>query len=458
MSFDSFESFESDELEDIGLFASCSAVYQHLSDRDGMEPNYWCWETTEGDWKQIFTMIMFMFALNLGLVLLTYGAITTGLSKIAGMKQRYVAQEDESLNLSTSWNAAPEPIWRGTHINNVSNIPMILIMLLLVINTIFYLAIKVFIVSHPSSHYINTTNDQFREMSFYSFFNTREIILMYIFTVNSWIFWLHQKWYYPKGTFPAPIQSIAQFARLISLVDFIFTVIVFCIYYPLLLIWLYIVGISIVIIAPLMCFVTCFVAPIVTCCMVPCIKCCLMGCVRVETGREGEINNEQNSADNAEDNEQNNNEQNNEENRENEQRDNVIICRCMNNCVRFLFGIIVGICEIFIYFVVIGIVLSFAFLIIDGIYGPSHVVFYMDFNSEADLIIYWLYLITISVGVIGLIIGLFTMIFIDGMRYQHVNRGNRGNTIGMVNNNNNRREEQILLSNDSDQDYGNMGL
>ncbi len=92
------------------------------------------------------------------------------------------------------------------------------------------------------------------------------------------------------------------------------------------------------------------------------------------------------------------------------------------------------------YKIVIGIVLSFAFLIIDGVYGPSHVVFYMDFNSEADLIIYWLYIITISVGGIGLIIELFTMIFIDGM-----SPPNRGNRIGNVN-------EQITLSNDIDPD------
>ena len=81
----------------------------------------------------------------------------------------------------------PEPVPRQNISTDIANIPMLIILTLLLLNTLLYFALKVFIVSHPRAHYINTTNDQFREMSFYSFFNMRGIIYYIVYHIHALI-------------------------------------------------------------------------------------------------------------------------------------------------------------------------------------------------------------------------------------------------------------------------------
>ena len=92
---------------------------------------------------------------------------------------------------------------------------------------------------------------------------------MYIFTVNSFIFWQHSKWYSTDGKFPKPLNYIATAAKWMSYVDFAFIFIIFCIYYPLGILWLYIAAVTIMIMCPLIVCATIYVAPLITLCLLP---------------------------------------------------------------------------------------------------------------------------------------------------------------------------------------------
>ena len=102
-----------------------------------------------------------------------------------------------------------------------------------------------------------------------------------------------------------------------------------------------------------------------------------------------------------------------------ERADNAITCYCMNSCVRFIFGILVATMQIALYFGVVAIVYFVSFLIVDGIYGPPHTVFYMDFHSDADGVIYGMLLSTVIIGALGLIVGLFAMVFVNRVSPQN---------------------------------------
>ena len=174
-SLDSNEGVDSDELIPIGLYPSCSAVYESLADaNENTETDVLCWETQEGEWGQLLTLIFFIFLIELGVDLITYAAITTQLSKLRGINLAIQSNQNQS---SLEWNGAPIPVWRNDlNHRNMKNIPILIIASILFINLVLYLAIKVFIVSHPTAHYINTTNDLFEDLPFSSFFNTRGMI------------------------------------------------------------------------------------------------------------------------------------------------------------------------------------------------------------------------------------------------------------------------------------------
>eukprot|EP00484_Ammonia_sp_Unknown_P028024 CAMPEP_0197047456 /NCGR_PEP_ID=MMETSP1384-20130603/22964_1 /TAXON_ID=29189 /ORGANISM="Ammonia sp." /LENGTH=89 /DNA_ID=CAMNT_0042479381 /DNA_START=119 /DNA_END=384 /DNA_ORIENTATION=+ len=89
-------------------------------------------------------MIFFGLAINLGIYLLTYGAITANLSKIAGIA---VSRHPQSMY----GNNTLEPLWRRSSNNNSHlagnpdahrkpNIAMLIILMLLIVNTALYFA------------------------------------------------------------------------------------------------------------------------------------------------------------------------------------------------------------------------------------------------------------------------------------------------------------------------------
>eukprot|EP01084_Bolivina_argentea_P165814 287986_1 len=373
-------SLDSSDLGDIvssdtdDIFKSCTAVGEHLE----TDSNFWCWELQEDDYTQVFEIALFFLLISLGYYLLTFGIFIWASTSLKGIIcPTGIRNQNEDEHNQLPLNNIPEFQWfENGRISFNYTLPIYLLMYILI--SMIYFVIKIFIVSMESSHYIWTFDDLFYDKDFDDFLDAKVIIMIGIFLINS-TFFCFTNLGFLCSTFVIMLESeinklsqlLLFFWILISLIDAGFSVIICCIYYPMALTILYFVAVGFIVYMTIS-LICCAISPCVSCvCFRMCVD--MMGLMRIRYVENG----------NAE-------------------------IQCMTPCVRFLYAFILTIFLIIFVYLSECLALLYIFSFLGG---PAKSVFYIDFNSKNDNIIFWLFSITVVIGFVGFLMGLIFSCF-----------------------------------------------
>eukprot|EP01083_Nonionella_stella_P169382 574278_1 len=319
-------------------------------------PGDWCWEAEEGDYKQIFYLVLAIVLMHLASYCLGYARSSVTIGGMSEMvvcstyidveKMKKLKTDDKVL--TSKYNQ------KGT----VSGIPMSVYMVLNAFLSVIYFIIKVWIYESHDSHYLSGINEEFDEVTWAKFYDARIILLstMYchsfsllkqnVSVYNEAI--THDKWQSGWG------KGILVVCCVVMFVDFIGSIVLMLIAYPLIFTALYHGAVGIL---------TAIACVFIICCLVP-LMVCYAKCVSC-----------------------------------------IFTCNCRNSdsqsaCHTFMRGIANGFVLLSLYYIYFCVVLLLCFVFLGG---PNHTVLYLDSGDKWIVIAY---AAAMGIGIIGFIIGM----------------------------------------------------
>eukprot|EP01083_Nonionella_stella_P115959 344226_1 len=357
------------------LFKSCTEVGEHL----GSNADFWCFELYEDDYTQVFSISLLFLLLSLGYYLLTFGAFIWASTSLKSVKCNIGNRIEDDNGVAMPFTDIVELNWFNDGIASSATLPIYLSMYIIV--SLIYFACKIFIVSTESSRYIYTMDDTFSNTDFNHFVNANALLMIGIFLANSafsfssffffcclyCFFFVVKSLYLDIGPQATLLSNCLVFCwGIISLVDAIFSCIICCIYYPMILTILYFIAVA---------FMTLITIVSLCVCMTPCVTCI---CVQMCCDWLGFLRMYRDARGNRE-------------------------IQCMSPSIRFLYGFTLTV--LFITFVYLAQCLAFIYIF--GILGgPTESVVFLDFESTKDCVIFWMFVATFTLGFIGFLMGL----------------------------------------------------
>ena len=251
---------------DPGSFKSCSAVEEQFTN-----DTIWCWELQEDDYGQVFVIALLFLLISLGYYLLTFGAFIWASTSLKGV--RFPTGEFGQNNNNSRARPFESLDWYDNSIVTSRALPIYILLYILI--SLIYLSIKSFIVYTESPHYIWTIDDRFNALDFEEFIDAKVVVMIGIFLVNStfccctnisllWSILSHLMQSTSDHFFA--ICFLATWI-IISVIDLVFSIIICCIYYPMIFTLFYFVAVG---------FIVNFVILLICCCISPIVSCIVM--------------------------------------------------------------------------------------------------------------------------------------------------------------------------------------
>lgn len=332
------------------------AVYQQLgidlSDNDII----FCQEFIANDYYQVFTISLIMYLIYLGMYLLPFSSYSSYAKAISEARSTLTSSEGVQ-NLRLTIDESNE---RDLNLGRYNGMPFILYLFLHSLLSICYLLIKFILIlnpfddNYPNDNRYEDVNDRFEEDGFKKFVNGETIILTYLLSHNiSNVTKISKVYFMKQALYPSLFKKIICIILLIIIwIDFIASFIILCIFWSLLIFFLYEIAVGIVI---------AFILILSCCFTVPCLVCLIMLNMSLFT-----------------------------------------ICGKNNKCSTFL--ITFGSCIIFAMFgyLILCLLITFLFLFVGG---ASQSVIYLNGDNQNHMAVLILFIIATGIGLISVIIG-----------------------------------------------------
>jgi len=330
-------------------FVSCTQCHEALGS------NCWCWQTGT-DYLQVFIIVLFIMLMYLAAFLMYYARASIGFGGISEIK---FFDLDVSQIESLRSDVRAVSMKYGEH-GSISGIPIKLFLALNTLLAAIYFTIKLLMFLQPSSHYLATINQDFDEQPWSEFYNARIMLLttMYchsiILSFENAVLWQENKEYLQSKKC---MRIALSMCSMVFFVDFMGSIALLCIHYPLLIAMLYMLCMSVLaIVAVLLCH----------CCVVPFFATYTRLVSFICT---------------------------------------MLVCRkpIEEPCGRFMRSIANGFVFFSLYYLLICAVASLAFAFVGG---PNDVAIFMDVSPYSmDLLIVVLYTAATAIGIFGFFVG-----------------------------------------------------